>query len=114
MFLPPIYSVAILMGVILLYILIRYLHHAPLLQSQGEVPGWFSRQIARAWAFRTWVVNAVGGVLIAAPDITVALIAVDLTPLIGTDWSKKVGAGMLIYNAINGALKTKPVGVPAA
>lgn len=113
MFLPPLYSVLVLAALVGLYFVVRYKHGGPLLLSRTDVDGWWSRQLARIWAFRTWIVNAVGGILIALPDIIVALVPVDLTPLIGPEWSKIVGAAMLIFNAINAALKTKPPGQAA-
>lgn len=110
MFLPPTYSVLILVALALIYVVMRIRHGGPLLESRAEVDSWLARQLARIWAFRTWLVNLVGGLMLALPDIAVALVPIDLTPLIGTDWSKKVGAVMLAFNAINAALKTKPPG----
>lgn len=113
MFLPPLYSVLVLAALAGLYLVVRYKHGGPLLLSRSDVDSWWVRQLARIWAFRTWIVNALGGILIAAPDIIVALVPVDLTPLIGAEWAKTVGGAMIVFNAINAALRTKPPGQAA-
>ncbi len=110
MFLPPIYSVGILVALACLYGVMRWLHGGPLLASRADVDSWWGRQLARIWAFRTWIVNSVGGVALALPDIIVALTGVDLVPLIGTTWSQRISTALIIFNAINAALKTKPAG----
>lgn len=109
MFANPIWSAAILAGLVVLYIIVRIKHGKPLFQAFGDLSGvaWFMTWVVR---FRSYIVNIGGGLLIALPDIVVALTAVDLTPLIGTAWSQRIATGMVIYNAVNTALRTKPPG----
>lgn len=114
MFMPPLYSVLIFVALAVLYFVIRWLHNGPLLESKADIEGLWSRWLARLWAFRTWVVTSIGGALIALPDLIVAVLPVDLTPLIGDGWAKKIGAVMLLFNAFNAAFKTKPPGQTAS
>jgi hypothetical protein len=112
MFLHPLWSVALLFGIAGVFIVIRVKHGKPLFDAFGNRAGWdwFLTWLIR---FRSWVVNATGAILMALPDIIVALTSVDLTPYIGTQWSKWVGLGVLVYNAANTAVRAKPDGQAA-
>ena len=112
MFLNPLWSVALLFGVVVIFIVIRIKHGQPLFSAFANHTGldWLLTWLIR---FRSWVVNAAGAILLALPDIIVALTAADLTPYIGTEWSKWVGLGVLVYNAANTAARAKPEGVRA-
>lgn len=103
MFANPLWSVAILAGLIGVYIVIRIRHGAPLFAAGSGWLDWIVR-------FRSWVATALAGVLIALPDIIVALLPVDLSPVIGTRWAPLVTAGLTAFLALNRAFSTKPVG----
>jgi hypothetical protein len=114
MFANPLWSVLILLALVGVYIVIRIKHGKPLFQAFSG-GAWLDNWIAWLVAFRSWVAGAVAGLLVGLPDILVTIIpGLDLTWLIGENWSKIVLGALSTFLTINAAFKTKPDGVKAA
>jgi hypothetical protein len=106
MFANPLWSILILLGLLAVYGIIRWKHGGPLLIGNATL--W-----DRIVAFRSWVATAIAGVLIAAPDLLVALAPVDLSPVIGEKWAPIVSGALAGFLALNRAFSTKPDGTAA-
>lgn len=106
MFANPLWSILILLSLFAVYGIIRWKHGGPLLIGNATL--W-----ERVVAFRSWVATAIAGLLIAAPDLLVALAPVDLSPIIGERWAPIVSGALAAFLALNRALSTKPEGTPA-
>lgn len=106
MFANPLWSVAILLGLFAVYGVIRWKNGGPLLVSNKTL--W-----DRIVAFRSWVATAAAAVLIAVPDILVALTPIDLSPFIGEKWAPIVSGSLAAFLALNRAFSTKPDGTVA-
>jgi hypothetical protein len=106
MFANPIWSVLILAALVVFYIVVRIKHGKPLTQAFDHLRGW---EWLKTWVirFRSWVVYVIGGVLIALPDIIVQITPANLALSSERHGPEKIGAGMLIFNAINTAIRTK-------
>jgi hypothetical protein len=109
MFANPIWSILIIAGLIALYaFVIRPRLKVAFSETYLHIDGWRARQFARLHAFRSWVATVIAGLLIALPDIIVAVLPVDLSWLIGENWAKIVTGALAAYLAINRAFATKP------
>lgn len=107
MFANPIWSVLLLVAVFALYwFVIR--PKAPILEKAKDVDGFFARWWTRIVAYRSYVAGMVGALLVALPDILVAIAPFDFSPFIGPEWAKKVGSVLALFLLVNTALKTKP------
>lgn len=105
MFANPLWSVLIIVGLIVMYAIIRFKHEAPLLSTSQTWWEWII-------AFRTWVAAWIAGLLLALPDILVLITPFDFSPWIGSEYAKLVTLAFGIFAAINASLKTRPVDVP--
>lgn len=107
MFANPIWSVLLLVGIFALYwFVIR--PKAPILEKAKHVDGFFERWTTRIIAYRSYVAGLIGALLVALPDILVAVAPFDFSPFIGPEWAKKVGSVLALFLLVNTALKTKP------
>lgn len=114
MFANPLWSVGILAGLILLYMfVIRPRLKVRFVDTYTHIDGVWARWWARTVAFRSWIATALAGVLIAVPDIVVALTPIDLTPFIGEKWAPIVSGALAGFLALNRAFSTKPDGTVA-
>lgn len=62
----------------------------------------------RLHRFRSYVATAVAALLVALPDIIVAVSPADLSNLIGPRWAPMIGSILAVYLAVNRAFSTKP------
>ena len=109
MFANPIWSVLILGGVIALYwFVIRPRLEVAFSATYAHIDDFWARQWARVVAFRSYIASVVAAVLIAAPDIIVAIAPVDLSGIIGPKWAPIVSGLLAAFLAINRAFSTKP------
>ncbi len=100
MHLNPLWSVALLAGVFALYwFVIR--PKAPFLQAGKGV-------LDRLHRFRSFVATTFAALLVAAPDIVVAISPADLSNIIGPTWAPTIGSILAVYLAVNRAFATKP------
>jgi hypothetical protein len=100
MYLNPFWSVALLAGVLALYwFVIR--PKAPFLEVGKSI-------LDRLHRFRSYVATTVAALLVAAPDIIVAISPADLSNIIGPTWAPTVGSILAVYLAVNRAFSTKP------
>jgi hypothetical protein len=100
MHLNPFWSVALLAGVFALYwFVIR--PKAPFLEVG-------SGMLDRLHRFRSYVATTIATLLVAAPDIIVAISPADLSNLVGPTWAPTIGSILAVYLAVNRALATKP------
>lgn len=107
MYLNPWFSVAILVGVLLLYFLVIR-PKAAFLEVRQHVDGFFSRLWARIVAFRSYVATFITAIMVAAPDIAVKMLPIDLSGIVGENWAKYWVTALSIFLAINNAMRTKP------
>ena len=107
MFANPIWSVLLLVGVFALYwFVIR--PKAPILEVGKEIKGFWARWTERIIRYRSYVAGLVGALLVALPDLLVAVAPFDFSPFIGPEWAKKVGSVLALFLLVNTAFKTKP------
>jgi hypothetical protein len=100
MYANPIWSVLLLAGVVALYWFVirpkaRFL----------EVGRGF---LDRLYRFRSYVATFVAAMLLALPDIIVAILPVDLSGVVGHHWAQIITSALTIYLAVNRAFSTKP------
>lgn len=107
MFANPIWSVLLLVGVFLLYWLVIR-PKAPILEKAKDEPSFVQRWTTRIIAYRSYVAGLIGALLVALPDLLVAVAPFDFSPFIGPEWAKKVGSGLALFLLVNTAFKTKP------
>lgn len=109
MFLNPIWSILLIVAVIALYVfVIRPRLQAKFTELYTDIESFWGRLLARLYAFRSYFATVLATVLIALPDIAVALTPLDFSGLIGPNYAKMVAAGLAIYLAVNRAYATKP------
>lgn len=107
MYANPFWSVALLAGVFALYwFVIR--PTAPILETRKYIRSFWLRWWERIVAFRSYVAAAFTAVMIALPDIAVAVLPIDLSDFIGKWWAQAWTTGLTIFLALNAAMKTKP------
>lgn len=107
MFANPIWSVLILIGLFALYwFVIR--PKAPILEVGKHIEGFWARWLVRLHRFRSFVATAIAGLLLALPDIVVAIAPIDLSGVIGVHWAQIITSLLAIYLAVNRAFSTKP------
>lgn len=111
MFLNPLFSLLVLVFAAAVYFLIRWKHRKPLLDNNDHVQDWKWRWWARIVAFRSWVAACIAAVLLAAPDLIVAIAPIDFSPFIGENYARLVSGALAAFLTINNAMKTKPDGV---
>lgn len=108
MFANPLWSAAIFVVLGLMYFIIRTKHGGPLLAPYRHIEGWKDWLLVVAYDFRSWVASIVAGVAIAAPDLVVAILPVDLTFLVGDRYATIVTGILTAYLALNRAWSTTP------
>lgn len=109
MFLNPIWSVLLLVAVASLYVfVIRPRLAVAFTETYAHIDGWWARQYARLYAFRSYVATAFAALAIALPDIVVAVLPIDLTWLVGPNWAPVITALLAAYLAINRGFATTP------
>lgn len=114
MFLNPLWSVAILLGLAALYwFVIRPKLKVSFSETYLNIDNWFVRQWTRIVAFRSWVATLLAGLMVSLPDILANVAGIDFTGIIGESYAKLVATGLAVFLAINNALKTKPDGQKA-
>ena len=95
-------SVALLVGVFALYwYVIR--PKAPFLEV-GQT--WLDR----LHRFRSYVATAITALMVALPDIAVAVAPVDLSGVVGHWWAQLWTTALAVYLALNRAFSTTPPG----
>jgi hypothetical protein len=100
MFANPLWSLAILAGLCVMYGIIRWKHGGPLLSASMTWPEWVVR-------FRTWVASLVYGLGVSLPDILVLITPFDFSPYIGENYAKLLTLAFGLFGIINAGLKTK-------
>ena len=100
MYANPIWSVALLVGVFALYWLVIRPKAKFLEVGQG--------MLDRLHRFRSYVATFIAALLIAMPDIIVAVAPVDLSGIVGPKWAPVITAILSIYLTLNRALSTTP------
>ena len=101
------FSVALLVGVFAIYwFVIR--PKAPILETRTYIRSFWQRWWERLLAYRTWFATFIAAALAALPDIAVAILPLDLSWLVGPNWTKVIAGGLALFLAVNGALKTRP------
>lgn len=113
MFANPLLSVAILAALGLMFLIMRLKHGGPLLAPYRHIDNWWTWLKAITFGFRSWVASAVTGILIAFPDIAVAILPVDLSWAIGERYATTLTGMLTAYLAVNRAWSTKPPGEAA-
>lgn len=114
MFANPFYSLAIIAALVALwFFVIKPRLHGDWEDTYSHITDWWPRQMARLYAFRSYVAAWAAGLLIALPDIIVAVAPIDLSWLVGPRWAQIWAGSLGAYLAINNAFKTKPLGVKA-
>ena len=109
MYANPIWSLLLLAGVMALYwFVIRPRLKVRFADTYSHIDGFWARQFARLHAFRSYVATLVAAVLLAAPDIAVAVAGVDLSGILGHSWAQIVTSLLAIYLAVNRAFSTRP------
>lgn len=109
MYINPIWSVILIVGVIAVwFVVIKPRLGVPLSETYQHVGGWWSRVWARIVAFRSYFASLFAALMIGLPDIAVALTPIDLSGIVGHWWAQAWATGLAIYLAINRALATKP------
>jgi hypothetical protein len=102
MYLNPIWSVLVLAAVFALYwFVIR--PRAPFLEVGRGM-------LDRLHRFRSYVATFMAALLVAAPDIIVAITPADLSNIIGPKWVPTIMSALAIYLAVNRAFSTRPPG----
>lgn len=109
MFANPVWSVLLLVAVGALYwFVIRPRLKVKFLDTYGHLDSFWARLLARTVAFRSYIATALTALMIALPDIAVALAPVDLTDVVGKGWAQAWTTGLAIFLAVNRAFSTKP------
>lgn len=109
MYANPIWSVLLLVGVIALYwFVIRPRLRVKFAETYSHIDGWWARQLARLHAFRSYVAAFVAAMLLALPDIIVAVAPVDLSGIVGPHWAQAITTLLAVYLAVNRAFSTRP------
>lgn len=109
MFLNPIWSVLLLVAVASLYVfVIRPRLAVAFTETYTHIDGWWARQFARLYGFRSFAATAFACLMIALPDIAVAIMPIDLTWLVGPKWAPVIVGLLASYLAVNRAFATKP------
>jgi len=114
MFANPLWSLLLLIIPVLVY---RFIISPRLRKRYSEIyvhiESFWARQWARVYAFRTFVISAMGTVLAAAPDLLVAITPLDFSTILPQPWGLYVGTGVAIAVALMKAFETKPGEVKA-
>lgn len=106
-------SLFVLVALAVIYIIIRIKHGKPLFEAFSGGT-WLNNWIAWIVAFRSWVATFLAGLAVSLPDILVQVVpGLDLTWLIGENWSRIIVGALTTFLAFNTAFKTKPDGVKA-
>jgi hypothetical protein len=126
MFANPLYSVAILLALVLIYrFIISPRLRVRFAETYSHIDGFWARLWARLWAFRTPVVAALGPVFTALPDIFIfiwnvllqfilAVPTIDLSSWLPQPWPAYAMGASTFTTIIMKAFETKPDGVKAA
>lgn len=107
MFLNPIWSVLIVLAVVAYIWLIRPKLKAQFAKQYAAVDGMFECLQARIYIWHTPIVTAIGGLLIAAPDLLVQVSSVDFSPFLPHPWAGYVSPVCLIIIALIKAFPPK-------
>lgn len=109
MYLNPAWSVLLLLAVGALYwFVIRPRLRVAFLETYAHLDSFWARVWARLVAFRSYFATALAAVMIALPDIAVALSPIDLSEFVGKWWAQAWTTGLAIFLAVNRAFSTKP------
>lgn len=115
MFANPIWSVLILAGLVAVYyFIIRPRLRVAFSETYAHLDTWWERWWARIVAFRSWIATVAAALLIALPDILVAVTPIDLSPFIGEKWAPLVSGALAAFLALNRAFSTTPREQPPA
>lgn len=109
MYANPIWSVLLIAAVVALYwFVIRPRLRAKFLETYQHIDSFWARLWARTVAFRSYLASAFAAIMIALPDIAVALTPIDLSEVVGKWWAQAWTTGLAIFLAVNRAFSTKP------
>lgn len=107
MYANPIWSVLLLAVVIAIYwFIIR--PKAPILEAGKHIEGFWERWLERLHRYRSYVASFVAALLLALPDIIVAIAPVDLSGIVGHHWAQVITSLLTVYLVVNRAVSTKP------
>jgi len=105
--------VGVLVAPFLIYrFVIRPRLRARFVDTYAYIDGFWARAATRVRAFKTFVVAALGAVLIALPDLLQQLHLVDFSTILPQPWSAFAGPAILILIALLKARDTTPVDEP--
>lgn len=108
MFANPLWSLLLLIIPFLVYwFVIRPRLQARLTQIYAGVGSFWSRQWARVYAFRTFIVTTIGALLIALPDLLVIISPLDFS-FLPQPWAGWVGPICMIVIQLMKAFETRP------
>lgn len=109
MYANPIWSVLLLIAPFALYwFVIRPRLEKRFVDTYKNINSFWARLWARTVAFRSYLAAALTAVMIALPDIAVALAPIDLSDVIGKWWAQAWTTGLAIFLAVNRAFSTTP------
>ena len=107
MFLNPIWSVLIVLAVVVYVYFIRPRLKARFAERYANIDGFFAKLWARIYEFHTPIVTAIGGLLIAAPDLLVQVSSMDFSGFLPQPWAGYVSPFCLMIIALIKAFPPK-------
>lgn len=107
MFLNPIWSLLIVAAVVAYIWFIRPKLKARFTQQYADVDGVFACLWARIYEYHTPIVTAIGGLLIAAPDLLVQVSSMDFSSFLPHPWAGYVSPVCLMIIALIKAFPPK-------
>jgi hypothetical protein len=108
MFANPLWSVAILIALVLIYrFIISPRLRVRFADTYSHIDSFWGRLWARIYAFRSPVIGAIGALAVALPDLLVKIAPLDFSTILPQPWGLYVGTAVGIIIPIMKAFETK-------